>query len=93
MAPIDLSALSREEFETKEGRVLGWAELPDQIREEGVAAGVTLLLEALKDRLRRVAMFMEQAHNLSAIRIEHARTSDRFAGGVAGSGEPFGGGL
>ena len=88
-APVDLSAFAGGEGELEEGGCTLGANPPDVVFDDGVAAPVAFLPDALQDLDGRVGMRFEHPRDGSLERVELARSPGGFPLAESLLGEPF----
>ena len=89
VSPVDLGTLARRESQGEESGLTRWSYRAHIVLDDGHAAVVALLGQALEDLCRAVGVVFQPAADGGLERIELAGAWARTAGPVAGLGEPL----
>src|SRR5215475_6211340 len=89
-APVDLRALAGGEVQLEIDGQLGWPYQADVVAQDGDAAAVSLLAQALKDLLCAIGVRIQQPRDAPLERVEEAAARDWSRALVTGSCQPLG---
>src|SRR5499427_10307090 len=89
-APVDLRTFRGSEVQLEIDGQLGWPYQADVVAQDGDAAAVSLLAQALKDLLCAIGVRIQQPRDAPLERVEEAAARDWSRALVTGSCQPLG---